>query len=181
MATGVCSEAEWKALCNLDEPKSRSKTTVFFLFFGTKKEHTLDFQMAASTESNARIRRILLADDSECVRGIIRKSLETQPLLRVCGEAVDGMDAIEKARKLKPDLILLDLAMPRMNGIETASVLRQEFPDIPIVLLTVHENVLENAGVASRATTAGVTAAISKHAGAAAVVECVQGLLKIES
>jgi two-component system vancomycin resistance associated response regulator VraR len=84
------------------------------------------------------------------------------------------MDAIEKAHDLKPDLILLDLAMPKMNGVETAAVLRQEFPDVPIVLLTVHENV-------SRATTAGITAAISKHAGAAAVVECVQRLLKIES
>ena len=137
--------------------------------------------MAASTKSNIRTKRILLADDSECVRSIIRKSLEAQPLLEVCGEAVDGMDAIEKARELKPDLILLDLAMPKMNGVETASILRQEFPDVPIVLLTVHENVLENTGAASRATAAGVTAAISKHAGAAAVVECVQRLLKIES
>src|SRR3977135_293404 len=109
--------------------------------------------MAAATKSNVRTRRILLADDSECVRSIIRKSLETQPLLRVCGEAVDGMDAIEKANQLRPDLILLDLAMPRMNGMETASVLRQALPDIPIVLLTVHGNVLENTGAASRVTT----------------------------
>ena len=91
------------------------------------------------------------------------------------------MDAIQKAHELKPDLILLDLAMPKMNGVETAAVLRQEFPDVPIVLLTVHENVLENTDGASRTTTAGVTAAISKHAGAAAVVDCVQRLLKIES
>ena len=61
--------------------------------------------MAASTESKSRARRILLADDSECVRNIIRKSLETQPMLRVCGEAVDGMDAIEQAHKLKPEAL----------------------------------------------------------------------------
>ena len=91
------------------------------------------------------------------------------------------MDAIEKAHELNPDLILLDLAMPRMNGVETAAVLRQEFPDVPIVLLTVHEAVLENAGAASWATTAGVTAAISKHASAPAGLECGQRLLQIES
>jgi YesN/AraC family two-component response regulator len=55
--------------------------------------------------------------------------------LEVCGEAVDGEDAIEKTRKLKPDLILLDVVMPRTNGIVAASVLKEMMPDVRIVLL----------------------------------------------
>ena len=56
-----------------------------------------------------------LADDNDIVRTIIRLFLETKGFA-ICGEAVDGVDAIEKAKQLKPDLIVLDVAMPRMNG-----------------------------------------------------------------
>ena len=64
---------------------------------------------------------ILIADDNDIVRTIIRLFLETKGFA-ICGEAVDGVDAIEKAKQLKPDLIVLDLAMPRMNGVGAASV-----------------------------------------------------------
>jgi DNA-binding NarL/FixJ family response regulator len=60
----------------------------------------------------------------------------------VCGEAADGVEGIEQAKKLKPDLIVLDLAMPRMNGAEAASVLSTTMPDVPIVLLTLYQNAL---------------------------------------
>src|ERR1700723_3422703 len=59
---------------------------------------------------------ILIADDSDAVRKAVRNYL-TERNFNVCGEAIDGQDAIEKTRELKPDLILLDLAMPRANGI----------------------------------------------------------------
>jgi DNA-binding NarL/FixJ family response regulator len=134
-----------------------------------------------SAENKPSIKRILIADDSECARSIIRKSLETQPLIQVCGEAEDGMDAIEQAQKLRPDLILLDLAMPRMNGLEAASVLKQESPDVPIVLLTIHENALVTIPRGSAGMTLGVTAAISKHEGMAAVLKCVLRLLKLSN
>ena len=124
--------------------------------------------------------RILLADDSECARSIIRKSLESQPTLEVCGEAVDGTDAIEQAQRLKPDLVLLDLAMPQLNGIETASVLRKKMPEVPIVLLTIHETSPGNAVGAAAATAMGVTASISKHEGLAAVLNCVRRLLRMD-
>jgi CheY-like chemotaxis protein len=55
--------------------------------------------------------------------------------LEVCGEAIDGVDALEKATELEPALILLDLRMPRMNGVEAAVVLRGRMPNVPIVLL----------------------------------------------
>jgi CheY-like chemotaxis protein len=71
-------------------------------------------------------KRILVADDSDTVRRAVHSYLTGRDF-EVCGEAVDGEDAVEKARKLKPDLILLDVAMPRTNGIETAHSLAKRF------------------------------------------------------
>jgi DNA-binding NarL/FixJ family response regulator len=63
---------------------------------------------------------ILLVDDSELIRLATRHFLESQTGFEVCGEAIDGIDALEKASHLNPDLIILDIAMPRMNGLQTA-------------------------------------------------------------
>src|SRR6202047_3163927 len=90
---------------------------------------------------SVRRRRILVIDDGDSVRNIIRIFLERDGF-EVCGEAADGVEAIEQAKKLKPDLIVLDLAMPRMNGAEAASILSTTMPDVPIVLLTLYMNVL---------------------------------------
>jgi DNA-binding NarL/FixJ family response regulator len=67
---------------------------------------------------------VLIADDYATARSAIRARFENYSGFIVCGEAVDGADAIEKALKLHPDLILLDLAMPTLNGVEAASVLK---------------------------------------------------------
>jgi CheY-like chemotaxis protein len=78
----------------------------------------------------------------------------------MCGEAENGRDAIEKAKELKPDLIVLDLAMPIMNGLEAAPVLRRMLPTAPIIVFTLYGNkYLEQA-----ALSAGVTAVVSKLA-----------------
>jgi chemotaxis response regulator CheB len=66
------------------------------------------------------VKSILIVDDNPSVRHFLRSYLESQPGFQVCGEAVDGMDAIEKSRDLHPDLIVLDFAMPRMNGLDAA-------------------------------------------------------------
>jgi DNA-binding NarL/FixJ family response regulator len=95
----------------------------------------------------------------------------------VCGEAADGVEAIEQAKKLKPDLIVLDLVMPRMNGAEAASILNQTMPKTPIVLLTLYKNVLGSA----LASAVGVKAIIDKTDGMGKLVACVRSLLKIES
>ncbi len=65
-------------------------------------------------------KHILIVDDSDFVRPAVRHFVEGQPGFDVCGEAVDGLDALEKAGFLMPDLIILDLTMPRMNGFQTA-------------------------------------------------------------
>ena len=84
---------------------------------------------------------ILIADDNDIVRTIIRFFLETKGF-EICGEATDGADAIEKAKQLKPDLIVLDVAMPRMNGVEAASVLKRMMPDVPIVWFTMYKELV---------------------------------------
>ena len=129
------------------------------------------------TYSPAKLRnRILVIDDGDSVRNIIGIFLEHAGFA-VCGEAADGIEGIEQAKKLKPDLIVLDLAMPRMDGMEAALILRKTMPDVPIVLLTLYQNVLGP----SLASELGVKAVIDKTDGMAKLVKCVHSLLKIES
>jgi two-component system, chemotaxis family, chemotaxis protein CheY len=86
--------------------------------------------------------RVLIVDDSADFRGWTRKLLEFHCGVEVCGEAADGVEAIEKARQLKPDLIVLDVSMPRMNGLEAAPVLRDMVPDAVIILFTLYRDVV---------------------------------------
>jgi DNA-binding NarL/FixJ family response regulator len=116
---------------------------------------------------------ILIADDSATTRKVIRSYL-AQRNFEVCGEAIDGVDALEKATELEPALILLDLRMPRMNGVEVASVLRGRMPKMRIVLLTMYDEVLVYKSLMSAI---GIDAIISKPNGFASLAECVQGLL----
>ena len=82
--------------------------------------------------------RVLIIDDNEGVRRLIRASVESIGLY-VCGEAGDGFSGVERAKELQPDVILLDLSMPEMNGAEAASVLKSTMPDVLIVLFTMYE------------------------------------------
>jgi chemotaxis response regulator CheB len=79
---------------------------------------------------------ILLVGDLPQMRKLIRSYLEEEREFRVCGEAIDGFDAINKGEHLKPDLIIIDASMPRMNGIEAAPKLKKLLPETPIVLFT---------------------------------------------
>jgi DNA-binding NarL/FixJ family response regulator len=137
-------------------------------------------QKAAATQpavnDTVRRRRILVTDDGDSVRDVIRIFLERDGF-EVCGEAADGVEAIEQAKKLKPDLIVLDLAMPRMNGAVAASILSTTMPDVPIILLTLYQNVLGPA----LASAVGVKAIIDKTDGMGKLVACIHSLLKIES
>lgn len=102
---------------------------------------------------------ILIVDDSAIIRGAIRSFLQSQPGFEVCGEAADGIEAIEKAAELKPDLIILDFAMPRMNGLEAAATLQKLMPEVPIILFTLHT---EAAVLDHAARTAGISSILSK-------------------
>lgn len=116
--------------------------------------------------------KVLLIDDGDAVRDVIRIFLEKRGF-QVCGEAADGVEAIEKAKALKPDLIILDLAMPRMNGIEAASILSSIMPSVPIILLTMYGDFMG----ASLAAATGIKAVVSKTDGLDKLVDRVQSLL----
>jgi DNA-binding NarL/FixJ family response regulator len=82
--------------------------------------------------------RILIADDHEVVRRGIRALLEHRPGWEVCAEAGDGREAVEKTRELKPDLVLLDIGMPNLNGIDAARQILTNAPATHILVLTMH-------------------------------------------
>ena len=84
--------------------------------------------------------RILLADDHKIVRDGLRLLIDSQPDMRVIGEAADGREALIQARELKPDLVIMDLSMPHVNGLQATALLRAEFPDLKVIALTAHED-----------------------------------------
>jgi DNA-binding NarL/FixJ family response regulator len=83
--------------------------------------------------------RILIADDSDLVRRGVGEILSSETNWEVCGEARDGSEALRKARELLPDLILLDISMPAINGLEVARLLRQEVPKVKILVISQHD------------------------------------------
>jgi DNA-binding NarL/FixJ family response regulator len=102
--------------------------------------------------------KILIADDSEVLRNSLRSFLESHPGWTVCGEAVDGRDAVEKAAALQPDVILLDISMPNLDGFEAARRIHQSRPDAQIIFVTQHDS----HEMAVRAAQAGARCYISK-------------------
>ena len=84
--------------------------------------------------------RILIVDDHSTTRRGIRALLETRDGWEVCGDAATGAEAILKARKLKPDVVIMDLSMPEVNGLEATRQIRKDFPNIAVLILTMHES-----------------------------------------
>jgi NarL family two-component system response regulator LiaR len=80
--------------------------------------------------------RVLIADDHPVVREGLRGLLEVQPNIELVGEAVDGAEAVEKARSLSPDVILLDMVMPRKDGVQAITEIKEENPGARILVLT---------------------------------------------
>ncbi len=111
-----------------------------------------------STAAYFRFVNILIADDNALLRKVLRQTIDSHPGLAVCCEAEDGTDAVEKATHYKPDLVLLDLAMPQMNGLTAASIISESLPDTPIFLFTLYGSLVTE----EQARRAGVQRVISK-------------------
>jgi len=102
--------------------------------------------------------RVFIVDDNSSVRTEIRTQLEASGFA-VCGEAFDGLNAVEQASQLSPDLIILDLSMPRMNGLDAARELRSIYPNVPILLNTMHSAVIRS----EASLPEGVTGVVDKR------------------
>lgn len=92
------------------------------------------------------------------MRDMLCELFESEEGLELCEQAVDGLDAIEKAERCRPDLIVMDFSMPVMNGLEAARILKAVMPAVPIILFTMHAQELFSSGTAG----SGVDAIISK-------------------
>lgn len=112
--------------------------------------------------------RVLIVDDHKSMRRAIRNLL--QPWVEICGEVADGKQAVERVRDLQPDLVILDLAMPEMNGYLAAMEIRQISPSTKIIFFSVLDG---SAG----ARLFGAEAFVSKSAGAKELLPAVQRLL----
>ena len=116
--------------------------------------------------------RILIADDSPLVRKSIRRLLETNPEWEVCGEAANGQEAIDQAMVLTPDIIVLDLVMPVMDGLQAARRMAVIAPKIPTVMLTMYAS----DQLRTEASEVGVQSVVSKSQ-SSSLIETIETLL----
>lgn len=84
--------------------------------------------------------RVLIADDHAVVRDGIRQVLKKEPDISVVGEATDGIETLDKVKACRPDVVLLDIGMPNLNGLETIGLLKEACPDTQVVILSMHAN-----------------------------------------
>lgn len=117
-------------------------------------------------------RTILVVDDNPEIRRAVSHAFLSDGF-RICGEADNGRDAISLCRQLRPDIILLDLSMPIMNGLQAAPELRKLAPNTPIVLFTMYGNTLQQDQVAAL----GIDLVVSKYEALSQVIEKVHALL----
>jgi DNA-binding NarL/FixJ family response regulator len=103
-------------------------------------------------------KRILIVDDNSAVRSLVRQAFELEPDFEVSGQAENGLEALDTAETLKPDLVVLDLSMPIMTGLEAAPRIKKRVPHVRIILFTVQEG----REIAQLANSGGIDAVISK-------------------
>jgi len=118
--------------------------------------------------------RVLIVDHHEHIRRLVRAFFLSEFGFQICGEATDGYEAITKAQLLKPDLIVLEVAIPRLNGVEVAPKLRKLLPKTPIILFTLHGSLLK--GCDTREI--GVDAVVAKQDGMSALGDSVHTLFR---
>ena len=121
--------------------------------------------------------RILIVDDHEIFRRGLRSLLESRADWEVCGEATDGRDAVDKAKQLQPDVIVLDITMPRLNGLDAVGLIRKEVPTAKVVILSQHQPAL----MKQVALTAGAGAYVTKSEVSRELMAAIDSLLSAGS
>jgi DNA-binding NarL/FixJ family response regulator len=116
---------------------------------------------------------ILVVDDNPSIRFLLRVLVESKTSFQVCGEAGHGLEAVQRANELHPDLVILDLSMPVMNGAEAAVILKKTMPKMKIILFTMHA---DNVGKALAAAV-GIDLTLSKSDGLLKLDEHLKALL----
>ena len=118
--------------------------------------------------------RVLLVDDAEDIRMLLRMAMKKHGGLTVVGEAADGVEAVQQASELRPDLVLLDLAMPRMDGLEALPLIRAAVPDVRVIVLSG----FSHDALADKAIEAGADHYVVKGGSTRALLELVEALLE---
>jgi len=116
---------------------------------------------------------VLIVDDNALIRQALCELFKREADFEVCGEAENGREAIEKAQQLHPDLIVMDLSMPVMNGIEAAGILKSLMPTVPLIIFSEYSDVFSE----KEARAAGVSALVSKSEHASVLVGKARALL----
>ncbi len=116
---------------------------------------------------------VLLVDDNPMIRKMVYQLFIAESDFEVCGEAENGREAIEKAKQLNPDLIIMDLSMPVMNRIDAARALNQLMPTVPLIIFSEYSDVFSE----KEARSAGISALVSKSKHISALVSKARALL----
>jgi DNA-binding NarL/FixJ family response regulator len=117
--------------------------------------------------------RILIADDHELVRRGLLSLLVARADWEVCAEAGDGREAIEKARELKPDVVLLDITMPHVNGLDAARIIRRDVPHAKVIILSQYDE----SEMRARALEAGAQGYVSKSDASSQLLIAIDALI----
>ena len=133
--------------------------------------------MAASTPLHVPVKRlplrVLIADDNQSMRTAIRRVLEDLPNTEVCAVATDGREAIEMALTLKPDLLIVDLVMPGLSGVEVIGVIKKKLRTAKFILFTMYEDKVGK----FLTTSAGADVVIEKSKGLSALTEKIEAII----
>src|SRR5580692_2712554 len=116
---------------------------------------------------------VLVVDDNAVIRHALCKVFTSEAGFDVCGEAANGQEAIEKAQALQPDLIVMDLSMPVMNGIDAARALKRLMPMVPVIMFSEYSDVFSE----QEARSAGVSALVSKSEHVSFLIEKARALV----
>ena len=133
--------------------------------------------MRQTVSAKKQIIKVLVADDHPVVRKGLQICLAKQAKMRIVGEAADGDEALRKARELSPDVVLMDISMPGMNGLAVTEVLRKEAPDMKVLILSVHTN----KDYIFRVIQAGAHGYVSKEAPPEELVRAIESVHEGES